>query len=199
MSESPERSESASRIPSAGEIRINGRDLRQWDTAALRSKIALVTQDPFIFSASIRHNIMRGKADISPEALDRLVQAARCQDLVAKFPEGLDTVLSEGGRSISSGERQLLSIARALARDPDLIILDEATSYIDSETEEKIQAALSHLMTHRTAIVVAHRLSTARTADRIIVLNRGRVIERGSDQELMQRRGFYYRLNQLQR
>jgi ATP-binding cassette subfamily B protein len=185
--------------PTEGQIRINGRDLRQWDTAALRSKIALVTQDPFIFSASIRDNILRGNPQLSRSALDDLLEAARCRELVAKFPQGIDTVLSEGGRSISSGERQLLSIARALARDPDLIILDEATSYIDSETEEKIQAALTHLMSHRTAIVVAHRLSTARTADTIIVLNRGRVIESGSDQALMAQGGFYYRLNQLQR
>jgi ATP-binding cassette subfamily B protein len=107
-------------------------------------------------------------------------------------------VLSEGGASISSGERQLISIARAFARNPDLIILDEATSHIDSETEHKIQEALDNLMAHRTSMVVAHRLSTARDADTILVLNRGRIIETGNHAELMQLKGFYFRLNQLQ-
>jgi len=107
-------------------------------------------------------------------------------------------VLSEGGTSISSGERQLISIARAFARNPDLIILDEATSYIDSETEQKIQDALVKLMANRTSIIVAHRLSTAREADKIIVMNRGQIIETGNHLELMKIQGFYYRLNQLQ-
>ena len=114
------------------------------------------------------------------------------------LPNGLDTILSEGGASISSGERQLLSIARAFAREPELILFDEATSYIDSQTELQIQKALANLMATRTALVVAHRLSTIRNADFIIVLNRGRIIERGSHTELMENRGFYYRLQQLQ-
>ena len=107
-------------------------------------------------------------------------------------------MLSEGGASISSGERQLISIARAFASHPDLIILDEATSYIDSETEQKIQEALAKLMANRTSIIVAHRLSTAREADKIIVLNRGQIIESGNHAKLMKRQGFYYRLNLLQ-
>ena len=107
-------------------------------------------------------------------------------------------MLSEGGTSISSGERQLISIARAFARNPELIILDEATSYIDSETEQKIQDALVKLMANRTSIIVAHRLSTARDADKIIVMNRGQIIETGNHLELMKFQGFYYRLNQLQ-
>jgi ATP-binding cassette subfamily B protein len=114
------------------------------------------------------------------------------------LPGGVHTVLSEGGTSISSGERQLISVARAFASHPDLIILDEATSYIDSETEQIIQEALAKLMSDRTSIIVAHRLSTAREADKIIVLNRGQIIETGNHAELMKLRGFYYRLNQLQ-
>jgi ATP-binding cassette subfamily B protein len=130
--------------------------------------------------------------------MEYILNASNCKPFIDKLPNGLDTILSEGGTSISSGERQLISIARAFARDPDLIILDEATSYIDSETEHKIQDALFNLMKNRTAIVVAHRLTTARKADRIIVLNRGRIIEMGAHDELIKRKGFYFRLNQLQ-
>jgi ATP-binding cassette subfamily B protein len=117
--------------------------------------------------------------------------------VLERLPKGIETVLSEGGLSISSGERQLISIARAFARDPELIIFDEATSYIDSNTEAQIQDAMANLMKNRTSIVVAHRLSTARNADQIIVINHGRIIESGTHIELMSKQGFYYRLNQL--
>jgi ATP-binding cassette subfamily B protein len=160
--------------------------------------MALVMQDPFLFSETIRGNITLGKEDISEAGMERILEDSNCKTFVDRLPDGLDTVLSEGGASISSGERQLISIARAFARNPDLIILDEATSHIDSETEHKIQEALDNLMAHRTSIVVAHRLSTARDADTILVLNRGRIIETGNHAELMQLKGFYFRLNQLQ-
>ena len=184
-------------MPTTGRVLINGRDLNEFDIGSVRAKMALVTQDPFLFSESVRNNITYGNADLSPDTLRQVLEASKCTSLVERLPQGADTVLAEGGMSISSGERQLLSIARAFARDPDLIILDEATSYIDSATEQKIQAALSNLMAGRTSIIVAHRLATARQADRIIVLNRGRIIETGSHAELMQRQGFYFRLNQL--
>ena len=126
------------------------------------------------------------------------IAAANLDGLVGRLPHGLDTVLGESGSLISSGERQLIAIARAFARNPQLILFDEATSYIDSQTELLIQQALERLMRQRTALVVAHRLSTVRNAQRILVMNRGRIIESGSHAELMARQGFYYRLHQAQ-
>jgi ATP-binding cassette subfamily B multidrug efflux pump len=182
----------------SGRIFINGRDITTIETRLLRSRMALVTQDPFLFSGTIRENIISGNGDISDEALNRILEASNCKSMIDRLPYGIDTELSEGGASISSGERQLISIARAFARDPDLIILDEATSYIDSETELKVQEALRNLMKNRTSIIVAHRLSTARSANRILVLHRHRIIEEGTHDELMERKGFYFKLQQLQ-
>jgi ATP-binding cassette subfamily B protein len=184
--------------PTSGRVLLNGVDIKENNIKDLRVKMALVMQDPFLFSDSIRENITLGARDLSEATLEQILQDSNCKTLVDKLPEGVNTVLSEGGTSISSGERQLISIARAFARNPDLIILDEATSYIDSETEVKIQEALVKLMSNRTSIIVAHRLSTAREADKIIVLNRGQIIETGNHSELMKIQGFYYRLNQLQ-
>jgi len=184
--------------PTSGQVLLNGKNIKSIHTAVLRSQQALVMQDPFLFSETIRDNITLGNNDLNEEDMERIIKGSNCKALIDKLPQGLDTVLSEGGMSISSGERQLLSIARAFARNPDLIILDEATSYIDSTTERKIQEALVNLMANRTSIVVAHRLSTAREADRIIVLNRGRITETGTHRELMQRKGFYFKLYQLQ-
>jgi len=184
--------------PRQGKIRVGRRDLSKISVRRYRSRIALVTQDPFLFSASIRENIALGGNELPPGRLEEIVSAAQCRRLVDQLPDGLDTILTEGGGSISSGERQLLSIARAFARDPELILLDEATSYIDSETEQRVQAALANLMRGRTAVVIAHRLSTARTADRILVMHKGKIIESGSHEALMARRGFYCRLHQVQ-
>jgi len=184
--------------PTAGEILINGQNISHIETSLLRSKIALVTQDPFLFSGSIRDNIAPGRTDMSETEIDNILQASNCRHFIDKLPRGIDAILSESGASISSGERQLISIARAFAHNPDLIIFDEATSYVDSETEQKIQGALFNLMKNRTSIIVAHRLLIARNADRILVVNRGRIVESGSHAELMQQKGFYFNLNQLQ-
>ncbi len=184
--------------PTSGRVLLNGMDIKKISTTDLRTKMALVMQEPFLFSETIRNNITLGNRHISEEAMEQILKDSNCKTFIDRLPDGIDTVLSEGGASISSGERQLISIARAFARNPDLIILDEATSYIDSETEHNIQEALVNLMVNRTSIVVAHRLSTARDADRIIVLSRGQIIETGAHAELMQQKGFYYRLNQLQ-
>ncbi len=184
--------------PTSGSVLINGMDIKNLDISAVRSKMAIVTQEPFLFSGTLRDNIFCGNDDLSGKKMERIIELSNCKFLINKLPAGLDTVLAESGKSISSGERQLICIARAFARNPDLIILDEATSYIDSETELKIQSSLANLMKNRTSVIIAHRLSTAQSADRIIVLNRGRIVETGSHDELMKKKGFYYRLNQFQ-
>jgi len=183
--------------PTSGKVLLNGIDIRHIQRADLRSKIAMVAQDPFLFSISIRDNIIPDGVHLPADKMEYILKASNCDSFINKLPNGLDTILSEGGLSISSGERQLLSIARAFAHNPDLIIFDEATSYIDSETEQKIQEALLNLMRNRTSIIVAHRLSSARIADTIIVLNKGRIVETGTHQELLQERGFYFRLSQF--
>jgi ATP-binding cassette, subfamily B, multidrug efflux pump len=185
-------------LPDTGTIRINGRDIREWDPAILRQRMALVMQDPFLFSGSIRDNILSQRSTVSDETLRTILADANCLDFVMHLPQGLDTPLNEGGASLSSGERQLLSIARAFARRPDIIILDEATSYIDSETENRIQEALQRLTTGRTTFLVAHRLSTVKQADQILVLHHGNIVESGSHADLMARQAFYYRLQHLQ-
>jgi ATP-binding cassette subfamily B protein len=183
--------------PTSGRILINDVDIKERDTVLFRQKMALVMQEPFLFSGTIRENIFDNAQRLTEEKMQRIVAAAHCQRLIERLPDGLDTVLSGEGTSLSSGERQLISIARAFARNPQLILFDEATSYIDSQTELWIQQALEKLMKDRTALVVAHRLSTVRHADRIIVMNRGQIVETGAHAELMARQGFYFQLNQL--
>jgi ATP-binding cassette subfamily B protein len=184
--------------PTSGRILINGTDIRKYDSAVFRDNMALVMQEPFLFSGTIRANIFDNAHRFTEREVQEIIDAANCRSLIQRLPAGLETVLTVGGKSISSGERQLISIARAFARNPQLILFDEATSYIDSQTELLIQQALRKLMKNRTSMIIAHRLSTVRHADRIIVLNRGRIIETGTHAELMDRRGFYYRLSQFQ-
>ncbi len=184
--------------PSSGRVLINNQDISKLDPAWFRSKTALVMQDPFLFSGTIRENIFQGDQVAGEDQQRIIIEASNCHSLIDRLPQGLDTILTEGGASISSGERQLISIARAFARNPQLILFDEATSYIDTPTELRIQQAMEKLMKNRTSLVVAHRLSTVRNADRIIVLNRGRIIEIGTHAGLMDQKGFYFKLHQLQ-
>ena len=184
--------------PTSGSVRFNGIDCTQIPPAVLRKQIALVMQDPFLFTGTLKANIFFAVNGLSPQQQVDIIDASRCRDLVARFPDGIDSRISEGGASLSSGERQLISVARAFSADPEVIILDEATSYVDSQTEVHLQQAIANLMRGRTCVVVAHRLTTARTADRIVVLNNGVMVETGNHATLMDRQGFYYRLYRLQ-
>jgi len=184
--------------PIKGRITLGGVDVRHQPKSMVRARTALITQDVFLFADTIRRNITEGNPVLTPERLQEIVAASNIERLIQRLPDGLDTVLAEGGRTLSGGERQLLAFARALARDPEILILDEATSSVDTQTERLIQEATVRLMRNRTAIVVAHRLSTIRYADRIIVLHRGRIRESGTHDELIAREGLYYQLYQWQ-
>jgi ATP-binding cassette subfamily B protein len=177
--------------PDRGAIRINGSDIRRFKTQELRSKIALVSQEPFLFSGSVFHNIFGLNAQPDPKTIDRILDQSLSRSFIEKLPDKIDTRLTGQGSGLSSGQRQLISVARALAAEPELIIFDEATSYIDSETEASIQKALANLTAERTAIVIAHRLSTAKIADHILVLRSGQIAEEGSHRQLMAGNGFY--------
>lgn len=184
--------------PTRGHITLDDVDIREISTAQLRSRTALITQDVFLFADSVERNITQGNPPLTDERLQEIIVASNMERLIQGLPKGLDTVLTEGGRTLSGGERQLVAFARALARDPEIMILDEATSSVDTHTERLIQEATLRLMQNRTAIVVAHRLSTIRHADRIIVLHRGRIREIGTHDELIARQGLYYQLYQWQ-
>ncbi len=180
-----------------GHIEINGKDIDDYATPALREKIALVTQDPYLFSGTIRDNIVPPGTVMDPETLNAILERSHVNTIVNRMPRGLDTRISQGGASLSSGERQLISIARAFACQPDLIIFDEATSYVDTESEERIRVATEKLKENRTSITIAHRLRSAMTADSMMVLKAGRIIEYGDHATLMDKKGFYYHFQTL--
>ncbi|MEM9292474.1 MAG: ABC transporter ATP-binding protein [Acidobacteriota bacterium] len=182
----------------SGAVRLDGVDVREWDLERLRSSIGLVLQDVFLFSGTIAGNIRLGEDEISAARLRRAAAEVQALDFIERLPQGFDTPVRERGAGLSVGQKQLLAFARALAFDPRILILDEATSSIDTETEQAIQAALDRLLEGRTSIVIAHRLSTIQKADRILVLHKGEVREIGTHDELMAQDGVYRTLYELQ-
>ena len=184
--------------PQRGEIRVGGRPLAEWDAAELRRAVGLVLQDVFLFSGTIESNLRLGDPGLEASALVRAAQEVHAHEFIERLPGGYDAEVRERGATLSAGQRQLLAFARALARDPDLLILDEATSSVDPQTETLIQDALRRLLSGRTSLVIAHRLSTIHNVDRIVVLHHGRVREIGTHAELLERGGIYARLYELQ-
>jgi ATP-binding cassette subfamily B protein len=184
--------------PDKGRILLDGVDLRDADPADVRQRIAMVPQDTVIFAASARDNLRYGNWDASGDQLWQAARDANAEDFLQALPDGLDTFMGEGGARLSGGQRQRIAIARALLRDAPLLLLDEATSALDAESERLVQDALDRLMEHRTTIVIAHRLATVRAADRIVVMDGGRIVEEGTHTTLNARGGLYARLARLQ-
>ena len=185
--------------PDSGLLEIDGEDIRQINLKDLRQQIGVVLQDPYLFSGTIAENIAYAHPDASMEDIIAAAKAANAHEFIVKFPDGYDTEVGERGGSLSGGERQRISIARAILHNPRILILDEATSSVDVETEKKIQQAIDRLVQNRTTFAIAHRLSTLRNADRLFVIEKGRGVECGSHEELMEKRGIYYKLVETQR
>ena len=184
--------------PDEGRVLLDGIDLKDADPADVRQRIAMVPQETVIFAASARDNLRYGNWDASEEELWQAARDANAEQFLRALPEGLDTYMGEGGARLSGGQRQRIAIARALLRDAPLLLLDEATSALDAESERLVQDALDRLMEHRTTIVIAHRLATVRAADRIVVMDQGRIVEEGTHTSLSRRGGLYARLARLQ-
>ncbi|HXR09713.1 MAG TPA: ABC transporter ATP-binding protein, partial [Candidatus Acidoferrales bacterium] len=181
-----------------GEILLDGVNIRRYDVHQLRHQFGIVLQDPFLFTGSLESNVRLGDEDISRARVESALREVGLGSLLDSLPEGVETNVSERGATFSVGQRQLISFARALAHNPRFLILDEATSSVDTKTEILIREALDRLLEGRTALVIAHRLSTIQHADRILVFHKGKLREQGSHQQLLAQRGIYYRLYQLQ-
>jgi subfamily B ATP-binding cassette protein MsbA len=181
-----------------GAITVDGRDVRDISLASLRALIGVVAQDTFLFNDTVAHNIAYGRPATTPADIRAAAETALAHDFIMRLPQGYDTVIGDRGLKLSGGQRQRIAIARALLKNAPILILDEATSHLDTESEMLVQKALANLMEHRTVIVIAHRLSTIRRADKIVVLVKGHVREIGTHDELVNRRGIYQRLHELQ-
>ncbi len=179
-----------------GAVRIDGRDVREVTLESLRKQMGVMTQDNFLFSGTIRENIRYGRLDATDEEIEAAARAVKAHDFIMKLEKGYDTELSERGGGLSAGQKQLLAFARTMVSDPKILILDEATSSIDTKTELLVQAGIEHLLAGRTSFVIAHRLSTIRKADRIFVVDDGKILEEGNEEELMAKKGLYYQLYQ---
>ena len=181
----------------AGAIKIDGHDIRDVTLASLREQIGIVPQDTALFNTTIEENIRYGRLDATAEEVEAAVRAANAEEFVRQLPQGLQTPIGDRGLVLSGGQRQRIAIARALLKDPRILILDEATSALDTESEQLVQAALERLMIGRTAFIIAHRLTTIQDADHILVIDRGRIVESGTHQSLLALHGMYYNLYTL--
>jgi len=177
-----------------GAIRVDGVDIAAAPRSDVRARFGMVLQDTWLFHGTIRENIAYGRDGATQEEIDRAAEAAHVDHFVKTLPDGYDTVIDDDATNLSAGEKQLLTIARAFLADPEILILDEATSSVDTRTEVLIQRAMNRLMKGRTSFVIAHRLSTIRDADTILVMNRGRIVEQGNHESLLARGGFYAEL-----
>ncbi|MEM3026515.1 MAG: ATP-binding cassette domain-containing protein [Thermoproteota archaeon] len=184
--------------PNEGRILVNGHDLRRIPISSWRAKLSIVLQDSFLFPMSVKENIRFGKPDASDEDVMAAAKAIGAHEFIVKLPDGYDYMIQEGSSNISIGQRQMISFARTLLANPELLVLDEATSSVDPYTELLIQRALRKLLKGRMAIIIAHRLSTIRLCDEIIVINNGVIVEKGTHEELMQKGGLYSSFYRLQ-
>jgi len=182
----------------AGEIRINHQDIRDVARQSLRKDVAIVLQDTVLFSDTVRNNLTYANETASDEDVEKAAALSHCEEMIRLLPDGYETVLTGSGENISRGQHQLLAIARAFVADPRILILDEATSNVDTRTEKAIQDAMQHIMRNRTSIVIAHRLSTIRDSDIIVVMDHGRIVETGNHEELLAQKGKYYELYETQ-
>jgi len=181
-----------------GSIRVGGVDIREHDPRELRRRFGLVLQDPYLFSGTLEENIRLGTGGITRDDLEEAAEQVNLIDFIRSLPEGFTQPVRERGAGLSTGQKQLISFARALAHSPRFLILDEATSSVDTETEVRVREALSRMVEGRTSIVIAHRLSTIQRADRILVMHKGRLRESGTHQQLLALKGIYWKLYQLQ-
>jgi ATP-binding cassette subfamily B protein len=184
--------------PQSGSITVDGVDIRELNLHWWRRQIGLVLQETFLFSASIRDNIAFGHPEATQEAIEEVAKMAQIHDFISSLPDGYETLVGEHGVGLSGGQKQRIAIARALLMDPKLLILDDSTSSVDLETEQAIQASMRKLMENRSALIITQRLSTAKMADRIVILESGEIRNQGSHEELLDQDDFYRKLYQIQ-